>query len=76
VIHIHLTLHHGDGRVEESSLDGEGPFMPDALVQLPGHADHLWRVRSLRWDAQRGVGFAELEPTEESPPEVAKLVER
>jgi hypothetical protein len=76
VVHIHLTLHHRDGRVEESSLDGDGPFLPDALLHLPTHADHLWTVRSLRWEAQRGTGFAELEPSDQSPPELSNLVER
>src|SRR4051795_11335547 len=73
MIHVHLTLHHRDGRVEESSLDGDGPFMPDGVLLLPSHADHWWKVRSLRWDAQRAVGFADLEPTDEPPPELARL---
>jgi hypothetical protein len=48
------TRHHGDGRVEESSLDGDGPFMPDAGLRLPTHADHWWKVRS-RMSAQAAV---------------------
>ena len=67
MIHVKLILHHRDGRIEESSLDGEGPFMPDSLVHLPPHADHLWKVRSLRWNGDGGMGVAELEPTEELP---------
>ena len=72
MIHVHLILHHRDGRVEESSLDGDGPFMPDGVLLLPGHADHWWKVKSLRWDAQGGSGLAELEPVDEPPPELAK----
>jgi hypothetical protein len=71
VIHVRLILHHRDGRCEESSLDGDAPFMPDAYVHLPPHADHWWKVRSLRWNADGRSGFAELEPADEPPPHLA-----
>jgi hypothetical protein len=73
VLHVRLILHHRDGRSEESSLDGDGPFMPDAYLQLPPHADHWWKVRSLRWNGDGRSGFAELEPADELPPHLAGL---
>ena len=72
VLHVRLLLHHRDGRTEESSLDGNGSLMPDAYLSLPPHADHWWKVRSLRWDGGDGQsGFAELEPVDELPPHLA-----
>jgi hypothetical protein len=32
VVRLRLLLHHRDGRTEESSLDGDGPLMPDGFV--------------------------------------------
>jgi hypothetical protein len=69
---VRLILHHRDGRVEESSLMGEGPFMFDGVIHLPPHADHWWRVSSLRWNGDGKSGVAELEPTER-PPELQTL---
>jgi hypothetical protein len=73
MIHVRLLLYHHDGRTEESSLDGVGPFGPDGVVHLPSHADHWWRIRSLRWDGDGNRGFAELEPLGEPPPALAHL---
>lgn len=73
MIHIRLLLHHRDGRVEESSLDGHGPFGPEDFVHLPPHADHWWQVRSLRWEGDGRRGFAELEPVDELPPGLPQL---
>ena len=73
MIHVRLLFHHRDGRLEESSLDGEGPFGPEGFVHLPPHADQWWRVRSLRWDGDGRKGFAELERVGELPPELARL---
>ena len=47
--------------------------MPDAYLQLPPHADHWWKVRSLRWNGDGRSGFAELEPADELPPHLAGL---
>jgi hypothetical protein len=73
VVHVRLLLHHRDGGVEESSLDGGGPFLPNAYVHLPPHADHWWKVRSLRWNGNGQSGFAELEPADALPPHLAGL---
>jgi hypothetical protein len=75
LVHVRLLLHHRDGRQEESSLDGEGPFAPDTFVRLPSHADHWWRTQSLRWDGDGQTGFAELEPVDELPPHQMKLAD-
>jgi hypothetical protein len=72
VIHVRLLLQHRDGRREESSLDGDGPFTPDGLVHLPPHADHWWKVKSLRWHGDGQSGFAELEPVDELPPRLER----
>ena len=72
MIHVRLLLHHRDGRTETSSLDGDGPFLPDGLLHLPPHAEHWWKVRSLRWNGDGRMGFAELEPTDEVPPPRAR----
>jgi hypothetical protein len=69
--HCRLILHHLDGRVEESSLDGDGAVTVGGYFKLPPHADHWWKVVALRWGAERG-GVAELEPTE-LPADLAKL---
>jgi hypothetical protein len=66
VLHVRLSLHHRDGRREESSLDGDGPFGPEGVIHLPPHADHWWKVRSLRWDRDARIGFAELEPLDDA----------
>jgi hypothetical protein len=73
MLHVRLLLHHRDGRLEESSLDGEGPFGPDGFAYLPPHGDHWWKIRSLRWDGDGGGGFAELEPVDDLPPGIAVL---
>ena len=76
MVHVRLVLHHRDGRTEESSLDGDGPFTPDGLLHLPPHADHWWKVRTLRWDGDDGrSGFAELEPAE-LPPHLQELAKQ
>ena len=67
MVHVRLLLHHRDGRTEDSTLDGDGPLTPDALLHLPPHADHWWRVRTLRWNGDGRTGFAELEPAELPP---------
>jgi hypothetical protein len=72
VVHVRLILHHRDGRTEESSLDGDGPFMPDGFVHLPPHAEHWWKVRSLLWNGEGSSGVAELEPAD-LPPELLRL---
>jgi hypothetical protein len=59
--HVRVLLHHLDGRVEESSLDGDGPLAVGAYCKLLPHADHWWKVVALRWGTE-GRGFAELEP--------------
>ena len=69
--HCRLILHHVDGRVEESSVDGDGPIMVGSYFKLPPHADHWWRVVALRWGTEGG-GVAELEPTT-LPPHLRKL---
>lgn len=61
MIHCRLVLHHRDGRIEESSLDGDGPIAMGDYCKLPPHADHWWRVVALRWGAEGG-GVAWLEP--------------
>jgi hypothetical protein len=69
--HCRVVLHHVDGRVEESTLDGDGPIMMGSYVKLPPHADHWWKVVALRWGVE-GRGYAEMEPTT-LPPHLRKL---
>jgi hypothetical protein len=68
--HCRLILHHLDGRVDESSLHGDGPILVDSYFKLP-HGDHWWKVVALRWGA-KGGGLAELEPAT-LPPHLRKL---
>jgi hypothetical protein len=66
-----VLLHHLDGRVEESSLDGDGPIVVGSYFKLPPHADHWWEVVALRWGVEGG-GYAEMKPTT-LPPHLRKL---
>lgn len=75
MVHVRLLLRHRDGRTEESSLDGDEPLMPDAVLHLMPHADHWWKVRTLRVDGDGRTGFAELEPTE-LPPHLRERAKR
>jgi hypothetical protein len=67
-----MILHHADGRVEETSVCGEGPIAMGGYWRLPNSADHWWKVIALRWGGDGGPGVAELEPTT-LPPELEKL---
>jgi hypothetical protein len=66
--HCRVLLHHPDGRVEESSLDGDGPIAVGDYCKL---TDHWWKVVALRWGAEGG-GYAEMEPTT-LPPHLREL---
>ena len=72
--HCRLILHHVDGRVEESSVDGDGPIVMGSYFKLPPHADHWWKVVAVRWGAELG-GVAELESTT-LPAQLRKLEAR
>ena len=72
MVHVRLLLRHRDGHTEESSIDGDGPLTPDGFLHLPPHADHWWKVRTLRWNGDGRTGFAELEPADELPLHLAK----
>jgi hypothetical protein len=71
MVNCRMILHHRDGRVEETSLSGDGAITLDSLWRLPNHADHWWKVVRLRWPGDGSTGVAELEPAD--PP--AELVE-
>jgi hypothetical protein len=63
MVHCRMILRHADGRVEETSVHGDGPIAVGSLLRLPPHADHWWKVVALRWPGDGGSGYAELEPT-------------
>jgi hypothetical protein len=67
-----MILHHRDGRVEETDVQGDGVIGTGSLWRLPSSADHWWKVVALRWPGDGGDGVAELEPTE-LPPHLARL---
>ena len=67
-----LILRHADGRVDETSVFGEGPIGMGSYFRLPDHAEHWWKVVALRWGGDGGPGVAELEPAT-LPPELEKL---
>lgn len=67
-----LILHHADGRMEETSVWGEGPIGMGAYFRLPDCADHWWKVVALRWGAAPDQGVAELEPAT-LPPHLERL---
>jgi hypothetical protein len=67
VVQLRLNLHHRDGRKETTSVRGDGPFAPDAILHLPEFADYWWKVRSLRWNGEHTEVVAELEPTDLPP---------
>ena len=66
-----VFLQHSDGRVEETSLWGDGPIAVGDYFRLPDSGPDWWKVASLRWGSPVGsVGVATLEPTE-LPPHLA-----
>jgi hypothetical protein len=67
-----MLLRHSDGRVEETDVIGDGPIMIGGYWRLPPHADHWWKVVTLRWGSDGGPGFAELEPAA-LPPQLRSL---
>jgi hypothetical protein len=68
-----LTVHHADGRVEETEIHGEGTIIPGSFFKLPPVDEkQWWKVVSVRWLAGQNAGEADLEPTE-LPPHLAKL---
>ena len=67
-----LILRHADGRVDETSVFGEGPIEMESYFRQPDHTEHWWKVVALRWGRDGGPGVAELEPAT-LPPELEKL---
>jgi|tagenome__1003787_1003787.scaffolds.fasta_scaffold20940939_3 hypothetical protein len=67
-----MTLHHTDGRVEETEVRGDGTILPGSFWRLGRDSTQWWKVVSVRWLGTGGVGEAELEPTE-LPPHLASL---
>lgn len=67
-----MILRHADGQVEETDVRGDGQITVGQYWQLPVHAEHWWKIVSLRWGSDGGPGVAELEPAT-LPPELEKL---
>ena len=72
MVQCRMILHHADGRTEETNVRGDDPIAVGQFFRLSPHADHWWRVVSLRWGGDGGPGLAELEPAE-LPPELQTL---
>src|SRR3954447_14421061 len=67
-----MTLHHTDGRVEETEVRGDGTIVPGSFWRLGRDSTQWGDVGRVRWWGPGGVGDAELEPAE-LPPHLASL---